>query len=102
MTRNAAVVRLGARFVIAASALFAIRSAGCEEEKKTNLAPAATVLAPASAVPMGATTRTFVLDDDSKTSIEMEAPKEHIKATTHGGTGTLTIDVAELTHSKGR
>jgi hypothetical protein len=43
----------------------------------------------------------FVIDPASKTSIEMEAPKEKIKAVTNGGTGTLDIDFSNLASSRG-
>ncbi|MBX3209410.1 MAG: hypothetical protein KF764_30535 [Labilithrix sp.] len=73
--------------------------AGCDD-KKPNLAPVASALASSSAAP-GASVRKFAVDDASKTTIEMEAPKEKIKAATTGGTGTLDLDVANLLNSRG-
>lgn len=72
---------------------------GCED-KKPNLAPVASALA-ATPRPSGASVKKFVIDNESKTSIEMEAPKEKIKATAKGGAGTLDIDVSNLANSRG-
>ena len=74
--------------------------AGCDD-KKTNLAPVASSLAPSTPPPPGASVKKFVIDHESKASIEMEAPKEKIKAVTTGGTGTLDIDLTNLTNSRG-
>lgn len=73
--------------------------AGCED-KKPDLAPVASALA-SSTPPPGASTKKFAVDGESKTSIEMDAPKEKIKATTTGGTGTLSVDLANLASSRG-
>ncbi len=73
--------------------------AGCDD-KKTSLAPAASSLAPAVAAP-SAMTRTFVIDNGSKATIEMEAPKEKIKATATGGAGSIEIDLTNLASSRG-
>jgi hypothetical protein len=73
---------------------------GCDD-KKTQLAPVASSLASSTPLPPGATVKKFMIDGTSKSSIEMEAPKEKIKATTAGGTGTLDIDVANLASSRG-
>ncbi|MBX3263889.1 MAG: hypothetical protein KIS78_34050 [Labilithrix sp.] len=72
---------------------------GCDE-KKPNLAPVASALA-SSTAPPGASTKKFAVDAESKTSIEMDAPKEKIKATTSGGAGTLDIDLTNLASSRG-
>jgi hypothetical protein len=71
------------------------------DEKKVQLAPVASSLASSVPLPPGATVKKFVLDGASKSSIEMEAPKEKIKATTSGGTGTLDIDLANIQASRG-
>ena len=71
------------------------------DDKKVQLAPVASSLAAAVPLPPGATVKKFVVDAASKTSIEMEAPKEKIKATTSGGTGTLDIDLANIQASRG-
>lgn len=73
---------------------------GCDD-KKTQLAPVASSLTSSVRLPPGATVRKFVLDGASKASIEMEAPKEKIKATTSGGAGNLDIDLAKIETSRG-
>jgi hypothetical protein len=73
---------------------------GCDD-KKTQLAPVASSLASSTPLPPGATVKKFMLDGASKASIEMEAPKEKIKANATGGTGVLDIDVANLLASRG-
>src|SRR5262249_26327001 len=75
-----------------------IAQAGCDE-KKVQLAPVASALASSTSLPPGATVKKFVLDGESKTSIEMEAPKENIRAATTTGLGNFDIDVANLTTS---
>ncbi|MBX3227004.1 MAG: hypothetical protein KIT84_41150 [Labilithrix sp.] len=74
-------------------------ASGCDE-KKTSPAPAVSSLAP-SLPPPGGTSTKFTIDPESKTSIEMEAPKEKIKATATGGAGTLDVDLTNLTASRG-
>jgi hypothetical protein len=73
---------------------------GCED-KKTSLAPVASSLAPSTSLPPSASVKRFVVDPASKTSIEMEAPKEKIKATTSGAAGTFDVDLADLAKSRG-
>jgi hypothetical protein len=73
---------------------------GCDD-KRTSLAPAASSLGPSTPPPPGATTMKFAIDSASKTSLEMEAPKEKIKATQTGGTGTLDVDLAKIENSRG-
>jgi hypothetical protein len=84
----------------AAAGMMLLAIAGCDD-KKTTLAPAASSLAPSTPPPPSSTVRKFVVEADSKTSIEMEAPKETIKATTTGAAGTLDVDLVDLTRSRG-
>jgi hypothetical protein len=77
--------------------LFAV---GCDD-KKASLAPVASSLSPASSSPAGASVKKFVIDPESTTAIEMDAPKEKIRAGTKGGTGTLDIDLANVARSRG-
>lgn len=72
---------------------------GCDD-KKAQVAPAATTLAPSTAAP-GAKTMAFVIDPRSATSIDMPAPKEHIKASTSAAAGKLDIDFANLANTRG-
>jgi len=74
---------------------------GACEEKKPNLAPVASSLAASPAPPPSRTLKTFAIEPNSKTSLEMEAPKEKIKATTTAATGKLEIDLANLPSSRG-
>jgi hypothetical protein len=76
--------------------------AGCDDKKAANLAPAASSLAPAAPPPPGANLMKFAIESEgSKTTIEMEAPKEKIKATTTGGSGVLEVDLKNITNSRG-
>src|SRR6185437_5533050 len=83
----------------AGMALLAL-AASCDD-KKTTLAPAASSLAPVTPPPPGAVTMKFAVDPASKTSIEMEAPKENIKAGTTAGTGSLDVDLMNVRNSRG-
>jgi hypothetical protein len=73
---------------------------GCED-KKPNLAPVASSLAKSAPPPAGASVKKFVIDPASNTSIEMEAPKEKIRATAGGGAGTLDVDLTNIAQSRG-
>jgi len=74
--------------------------AGCDD-KKTNLAPAASSLAPTTPPPSGASTMKLVIDNASKTTITLDAPKENIKASTTGGMGSLDVDLTHIGQSRG-
>jgi hypothetical protein len=84
--------------LLAVAGVLAVAS-GCDE-KKPNLAPVASALASA-APPTGASVKKFAIDGESKSAIELDAPKEKIKASTSGGTGTLDIDLAHIASSRG-
>ncbi len=75
-------------------------SAGCDDKKPQNLAPAASSLAPSTGAP-SAKAMKFVIDPKSTTSVDMAAPKEHIKATTDAAAGTLDIDFTNLAQTRG-
>lgn len=86
---------------ISAVVLLALAAlAGCEE-KKTNLAPVASSLAPSTLPPASATVTRFAIDPESGTSIEMDAPKEKIRAATTGGGGVIAVDFANLKNTRG-
>lgn len=91
------VARGGARVGIA---LIAIGVTACQDRAKTDLAPAASSLAP-STTPPTSSSLTFTIDPKSTSSIDMPAPKEHIKAVTDAAQGTLTVDLANLASSRG-
>jgi hypothetical protein len=87
------------RFAMVFGLAMLVMVTGCDD-KKTSLAPAASSLAPSNAPPSSGALK-FAIDNASKTSIEMEAPKEKIKATTTGGTGSLEVDLKNLGNSRG-
>lgn len=78
---------------------FAIGLGACEK-KSASVAPAASSLAPSVAAPSSKTLK-FAIDPKSTTWIDMPAPKEHIKASTDGATGTLEVDVTDLSNTRG-
>jgi hypothetical protein len=75
---------------------------GCEDKNKQQpqLAPSASALAPSTAAPSGKLVK-LTIDAKSTSSIDMPAPKEHIKAVTDAATGTLDVDPTNLASSRG-
>ena len=73
---------------------------GCDDKKATQLAPAASSLA-TTAPPPAAMTMKFVIDPASKTTLELDAPKENIKASTTAADGSLDIDLMNVINSRG-
>lgn len=89
------------RAIVTALAVAAVVGAvACDDKKAPGLAPAASALAPSTAAPSIKTTK-FTIDARSTTSIDMPAPKEHIKAGTEGAAGTLDIDLTNLAATRG-
>jgi hypothetical protein len=86
--------------VVALAAAVVVGAVGCEDKKPQNVAPTASSLAPSTAAPSSKTMK-FVIDPKSTTSIDMPAPKEHIKAGTEAATGTLDVDVMNLANTRG-
>jgi hypothetical protein len=78
----------------------ALGTVGCDDKKTHSLAPAASSLAPSTAAPTAKTMK-FAIDPKSSTSIDMPAPKEHIKAGTEAATGTLDVDFMNLANTRG-
>lgn len=73
--------------------------------KKSDETPA-TLAESASAVqavapPTSAKVLAFTIDPASKTSIDMPAPKEHIKAETTAAAGTLEVDLMNVENTRG-
>lgn len=91
--------RVGRGAAVLVGTGIALLALGCED-KKPNLAPVASALA-STTPPAGASVKKFVIDGASKASLEMEAPKEKIKAVTSGGAGTLDVDLTNITSSRG-
>lgn len=77
-----------------------VGAVACDDKKAQNLAPAASVLAPSTVAPSAKTVK-FAVDPKSSTSIDMPAPKEHIKAGTDAATGTIDVDFANLANTRG-
>lgn len=76
-------------------------AAGCEDKKPVPVAPAASSLAPSTPAPTTNKVVKFTIDPKSTTSIDMPAPNEHIKAGTDAATGSLDIDLMDLSNSRG-
>jgi hypothetical protein len=75
---------------------------GCDKNAEVPLAPAvlaSAVVAPPP--PAGPKVLRLVVDPTSKTTIDMPAPKEHIKADTTAAAGELTIDPSDLRKTRG-
>ena len=74
---------------------------GCDDKKPTGpVGPAVSSLA-ASPVAPSAKTIKLTVDPKSKATLDMPAPKEHIKAFTDAAAGSLTVDPTNLTNSRG-
>jgi len=91
------------RFGAAGTILFGMLvPAGCDkkEDASTAVAPAASSVAPSVARESAVVVK-YALDPAGKTSIDMPAPKEHIKADTSAAAGELQIDLTNLASSRG-
>jgi polyisoprenoid-binding protein YceI len=73
----------------------------CEEKKNPALLPAASSLASSAPPTTSAKLTKLTIDPKSTTSLSLEAPKEHIKATTNVAAGTLDVDLQNLVNSRG-
>lgn len=74
------------------------------DNKPTTTAPSATAAASASAPatkPASATARSYAIDPAGKISIDMPAPKEHIKASAQNTSGDLSVDTTNLAATNG-
>ena len=90
------------RAIVAALAVaVGIGVVGCDDKKATSLAPAASSLAPSTPAPTANKTVKFTIDPKSVTSIDMPAPKEHIKAGTDGASGAIEVDLMNLANTRG-
>jgi hypothetical protein len=90
------------RVIVAAIAVaVGVGVGGCDDKKAQNVAPAASSLAPSTPPPSTSKTVKFTIDPKSSTSIDMPAPKEHIKAGTEAAGGTLDVDVMNLANTRG-
>jgi hypothetical protein len=73
---------------------------GCDKREESAPAPAASSVAPSVAPPSVMVIK-YTIDPGGKTSIDMPAPKEHIKADTTAAAGDLKIDLMNLANSRG-
>jgi hypothetical protein len=93
MTRNARPIA-----ILLCPALISVL--GCDKKDESSAAPAASSVAP-SLAPPAATVIKYAIDSGGKTSIDMPAPKEHIKADTTAAAGELKVDLMDLANSRG-
>ena len=84
----------------AARSLVLLACFACDSKPDVAPAPAASGLAPSTAAAT-ATTRAFVVDPASTTTIDMPGKDEHIKARTSAAKGTFTIEPGALQNSRG-
>jgi hypothetical protein len=91
------------RSMTAMACALVLSHVGCDKKDPTGtepkLAPSASALSP-SAAP-SSDTKKFTIDAKGTSSIDMPAPKEHVKANTDAAAGTLDVDFADLTRSRG-
>ena len=85
---------------IVAAMTVAIGLVACDDKKATT-APVASSLAPSTPAPTTNKTLKFAIDPRSATTIDMPAPKEHIKAVTEGAMGTIEVDLMNLANTRG-
>lgn len=87
--------------LVALAAVVCPLLAACgKKEETTTLAAPATMLAESKPAPEAKTVH-YLVDKDGKTSIDMPAPKEHIKAKTTAAAGALDVDLANLANTRG-
>ncbi len=85
---------------IVAAMTVAVALVACDDKKATT-APVASSLAPSTPAPTTNKTLKFAIDPRSATTIDMPAPKEHIKAVTEGAMGTIEVDPMNLANTRG-
>ncbi|HEY8077466.1 MAG TPA: hypothetical protein VIF62_25245 [Labilithrix sp.] len=75
---------------------------GCKDKDPgPTLAPSASSLSASTPAPTTNTILKLVIDPKSKATIDMPAPKEHIKAYTDAAAGSFDVDVMNLANSRG-
>jgi hypothetical protein len=70
------------------------------QEAPVAIAPVSGGLAPSSAAPSSKVV-SFVIDPKGKTTIDMPAPKEHIKAITEAAAGHIDVDLMNVASTRG-
>ena len=81
--------------------LFAL-AGGCSKKSEGQSASSSASPPSAASAPSSAKTVKFVIDAKGMTSIDMPAPKEHIKADTTVAAGNIDIDPTNLANSRGQ
>ena len=84
----------------AACAIALCEALACEKKADSLAAPVTTAVTAAPA-PASATLVEFAFAAESKISVELEAPKEHIKADASSVTGSVRLDLSKLANSRG-
>jgi hypothetical protein len=85
---------------VAALGVFAAACSKKSDDVKPEPGTAASAVSAASAPPSAKTVK-FTVDPKSTTSVDMPAPKEHIKADTKAADGTIDVDLMNLANSRG-
>jgi hypothetical protein len=92
-------------WALAFSAASACALGACDRDKKDESMPspaaAASSVAPSAPPPSAAQVVKYSVTATGKTSIDMPAPKEHIKCETTASAGDLRIDLTNLANSRG-
>ncbi len=84
--------------IVAVATLFSL---GCsKKEDNAALLPSASALAPSMAAPSAGVVK-YTIASKGKTSIDMPAPKERIKAFTEAAGGNLDVDFGNLANTRG-
>jgi hypothetical protein len=88
--------------LLAVCGVFAVVAvAGCsKKEEEVKLAATATAVS-AAAPPPSAMVVAYTVEKDGKTSVDIDAPNEHIKASTTASVGTLQVDLMNLANTRG-
>jgi hypothetical protein len=82
-------------------ALLAMLAACKDKDSAALLAPSASSLAASTPAPTTNKVLKLVIDPKSTASIDMPAPKEHIKAGTDAAAGSFEVDLMNLANSRG-
>ncbi len=77
-----------------------VLAAACSKQESAPSAPLASAVTAAPA-PAASMLTDYAIDVASKAAIDLEAPKEHIKADATSAAGSLRVDLAKLTNSRG-
>ena len=88
------------RLALCAVVLAIVGAACSKKEDDTKLAATATAVIAADPPPSAMST-SFEVEKDGKTSVDIDAPSEHIKASTTASAGTIKVDLTNLANTRG-